>query len=147
MLNALPMILIAVAIYNVLVFGGMAAGQHDVAGLLAQKFSVPLYSGDQWAISISDIFLALTLVLLFFETVKALRSATRGTVNHILAIATFLGAFAEFITLKGFGTSTFFLITIIALFDVVAGYAFARMAQPEPSPPRHEGGEEEDGGY
>ena len=144
MLSAFPMILIAVAIYNLLVLGGMAAGQHDVASLLAQKFSIPLYSGDEWAISISDIFLLLTLVLLFFETVKALRSATRGTVNHVLAIATFLGAFAEFVTLKGFGTSTFFLITVMALFDVVAGYAFARMAQPEPAPPE-EGGEKDDG--
>ena len=147
MLSAFPMILIAVATYNLLVFGGMAAGQHDVAGLLAQKFSIPLYSGDQWAISISDIFLLLTLVLLFFETIKALRSATRGTVNHILAIATFLGAFAEFVTLKGFGTSTFFLITIMALFDVVAGYTFARMAQPAPSPPQPDDDGEEDDGY
>jgi hypothetical protein len=142
MLSAFPMILIAVAIDNLLVFGGMAAGQHDVAGLLAQKFSIPLYSGDQWSISISDIFLLLTLVLLFFETIKALRSATRGTVNHVLAIATFLGASAEFVTLKGFGTSTFFLIAVMALFDVVAGYAFAHMAQPGSPPPPHQ--QEED---
>jgi hypothetical protein len=142
------MILIAVAIYNFLVFGGIAAGQHDIAGLLAQKFSISLYSGDQWAISLSDIFLVLTLILLFVETGKALRSATRGTVNHLLAIATFLGALAEFVILKGFGTSTFFLITVMALFDVVAGYAFARMAQPEPAASvREEHSDEEDDGY
>ena len=33
-----------------------------------------------------------------------------------------MGAVAEFAVLKGFGTSTFFLITLMCLFDVVAGY-------------------------
>ena len=37
-------------------------------------------------------------------------------------------ALVEFIMLKGFGTSTFFLITIMCLFDVVAGYTISLVA-------------------
>ena len=41
---------------------------------------------------------------------------------------TFIGALVEFIVLKGFGTSTFFLITAMCLFDVVAGYTISIIA-------------------
>jgi hypothetical protein len=41
---------------------------------------------------------------------------------------TFIAALVEFITLKGFGTSAFFLITAMCLFDVVAGYTIAIIA-------------------
>jgi hypothetical protein len=34
----------------------------------------------------------------------------------------------EFIVLKGFSTSTFFLITAMCLFDVVAGYTISIVA-------------------
>ena len=79
-------------------------------------------------------------MLLFFETIKAVRSAIRGTVNHVLAILTFLAAAAEFVLLKGFGNSTFFFIMAMALFDVVAGYAIAIVAarQDVRPPPEHD---------
>ena len=38
---------------------------------------------------------------------------------------TFSAALVEFIVLKGFGTSTFFFITAMCLFDVVAGYTIS----------------------
>ncbi len=38
---------------------------------------------------------------------------------------TFTGALVEFLVLKGFGTSTFFFITVMCLFDVVAGYTIS----------------------
>jgi hypothetical protein len=121
-------ILIAVLLYNLAVFGGLAAGQHDMGAVLAQKFSILLFSGDAWSITISDLFLALGLAMLFVETVKATRATKREILNHALSMLTFIGALVEFIVLKGFGTSTFFLITAMALFDVVAGYSIAIVA-------------------
>jgi hypothetical protein len=128
MFRAFPMILIAVLLYNLVVFGGLAAGQHDMGGLLAQKFSFLLFSGDSWSISIGDLFLTLGLLMLFIETIKATRTSKRELLNHALSMLTFIGALVEFIVLKGFGTSTFFLITAMALFDVVAGYTISIVA-------------------
>jgi hypothetical protein len=127
MLRAFPMILLAVAAYNALVFGGMAAG-HDTVSLLGQAVTVRIFSGDAWKISLGDVFVALALMLLFIETVRATRTSNREIINHALSLLTFIGAVVEFIVLKGFGTSTFFLIAAMCLFDVVAGYTISIIA-------------------
>ena len=124
MLRTFPMILIAVAAYNLLVFGGGAAG-HDAAALLAHSITVPMSSGDAWKISAGDALVTLTLALLFIEVVKATRASQREIINHALSLLTFIAAVVEFLVLKGFATSTFFLITAMCLFDVVAGYSLS----------------------
>jgi len=121
MLHAFPKMLIAVILYNILVFGG-GAMHHQATDLLAQNFPVTVVSGDVWRISVSDALVALALVLLFIEIIKATRTSRREILNHALSTLTLMGAVAEFAVLKGFGTSTFFLITLMCLFDVVAGY-------------------------
>ena len=55
------------------------------------------------------------------------RPAARSSTMR-LSMLTFIGALVEFITLKGFGTSTFFFITAMCLFDVVAGYTISIIA-------------------
>ena len=127
MLRAFPMTLIAVAAYNLLVFGGGAAG-HDAAALLAHTITVPMSSGDAWKISAGDGLVTLALALLFIEVVKATRASQREIINHALSLLTFIGAVVEFLVLKGFATSTFFLITAMCLFDVVAGYTISIIA-------------------
>jgi len=124
MLRAFPMLLIAVLLYNGTVFGSGAAG-HDVNSVLARSFTIPMFSSDAWKVALGDLFIALSLVLLFIETIKATRTTHREIVNHALSMLTFVGAMAEFITLKGFGTSPFFFVTVMCLFDVVAGYTIS----------------------
>jgi hypothetical protein len=122
MLRAFPMILLAVLAYNAVAFVSGAAGQHDISAVLGQSFSLPMFSGDKWKITAGDMLMALALLLLFVETIKATRTTHREIVNHALSMLTFMGALVEFIVLKGFGTSTFFFIAGMCLFDVVAGY-------------------------
>ena len=125
MLRIFPTILIAVIAYNIMVFGNGAAGQHDMATVLSGGFSVPVFSGDIWKVSLGDMFVAGTLGLLFAEIIKATGTSNREILNHGLSMVVFVGAMAEFLVLKGFGTSTFFLITTMCLFDVVAGYTIS----------------------
>ena len=122
MLRAFPMILLVVLAYNAVAFVSAAAGQHDINAVLGQNFSLPMFSGDKWKITAGDVLMALALLLLFVETIKAARTTRREIVNHALSMLTFMGAQVEFIVLKGFGTSTFFFIASMCLFDVVAGY-------------------------
>lgn len=127
MLGAFPMILIAVIAYNVTAFGAMATG-HALPALLAQSFSVNMFSGDVWKVSLGDLFVAFSLVLLFVETVKATRTSRREILNHAFSVLTFVAALVEFVVLKGFGTSPFFFIAMMCLFDVVAGYTISILA-------------------
>jgi len=126
-MRAFPTILIAVLAYNAIALGGGLFG-HDAASLLAQNFPVTVFSGDIWKITLGDALVSLALLLLFVETIKAARTSHREILNHALSLLTFIGALVEFITLKGFGTSAFFLITAMCLFDVVAGYTIAIIA-------------------
>jgi hypothetical protein len=46
----------------------------------------------------------------------------RTIVDHILAMALFIVMLIEILLVKQAGTSTFFLLTMIALVDVLAGF-------------------------
>ena len=138
MLRDFPMILLAVLAYNLLAFSGPAAG-NDVTALLAQAINIKVLSGDLWKVTASDGLVAATLLLLFIETVKATRTEHREILNHGLSLLTFIGSLVEFIVLKGFGTSTFFFIIAMCLFDVVAGYTISIItARRDMSVIRHE---------
>src|SRR5271165_5072246 len=120
MLGAFPTILVAVILYNLVTLGGNVGGAHDIAALLSHGFDIKMFSGELWRIAVGDLFILLSLALLFVEVVKATRSTGREVVNHALSLLTFVIALVEFITLKGFATSVFFLIMVMTLFDVVA---------------------------
>jgi hypothetical protein len=124
-MRAFPMILVTVILYNLLFFGGAVASHHEMAALLGQSFALKMFSGDVWNITVSDLFVLLALAMLFVETLKAARSDSREILNHAFSMLTFCVALVEFIVLKGFSTSAFFLITAMCLFDVVAGYTIS----------------------
>ena len=121
MLRAFPKMLIAVLLYNALIFGGQLAG-HEANALLAHNIPVTVFSGDVWKISLGDGLVTLGLVLLFVEIIKATRTNRRDILNHAFSTMTLMAALAEFIVVQGVATSSFFLITLMCLFDVVAGY-------------------------
>jgi hypothetical protein len=121
MLRAFPKMLVAVILYNALIFGGGVMG-HEANALLARNVPVTVLSGDVWKISLGDGLVTLALLLLFLEIIKATRTSRREILNHAFSTLTLMAATAEFLVLKGFATSTFFLIALMCLFDVVAGY-------------------------
>src|SRR5262249_49908907 len=100
-----------------------------------QSFPLTVMSGDVWKISLGDGLLTLSLILLFIEVIKAARTSRREILTHALAMLTFAGALAEFIVLKGFATSVFFLITVVCLFDVVAGLSIVAVQREVAAPP------------
>ena len=125
MLRLIPLLVIPVAIYNLFALGGNVAGHHDIQGMLTATRSFTMFSGDEWNINFSDILLLLGLAMLFVEVIKATRSSSKQLINHGLSMVVFVVALIEFITLKGFATSTFFFLVMFSLFDVVAGYTIS----------------------
>lgn len=123
-----PVLFVVVIIYSLIALGVGGVAHHDVSDTLAHTFVVPLFSGDKWKLSIGDLLVILGLVLLFVEIVKATRTTRRALINHGLSMVVFVIALIEFITLRGFGTSTFFFILLMCFFDVVAGYTISVVA-------------------
>ncbi len=128
MLRQFPLILIVVILYNLLAFGGMAVGDHNLMPFLAKGIQIPLISGEKWTFTIADLLMLITLILLFVEIIKATRTTAREIINHGLSMVTFVVALIEFISLRGFATSTFFFMVALALFDVIAGYTISIVA-------------------
>ena len=116
MLVGFPLLIIPLAIYNIMAFlmPGMA---WDTV-----LTTIPMMSGGQWKIVFSDLLLALAIVMLFFETIKATRSSSRSIVDHMLSTLVFVGALVEFLLVDRAATSTFALILLICLVDVIGGY-------------------------
>lgn len=130
MLRVFPLLLIPVVFYNLIALGGGAILHNDVQDMLSYNhaLAITMFSGDQWKFSFGDFLVLVTFALLFVEIVKATRTTKHEIINHGLSLLTFIVALVEFIVLKGFATTPFFFITVMALFDVVAGYTISIIA-------------------
>ena len=124
-MSAFPLLLFALIFYNLLAFGGGMAAGADIGALLNQGFAVTMPSGSVWAFTWSDLFVGASLGLLFGEVLKATRTGRSQILSHGFSTLTFVAALVEFLLLKGFATSAFFLLTLMTLFDVVAGYTIS----------------------
>ena len=124
-LRAFPFLALVVIAYNVLlVFGAASPGA--VAG------QVRLPSGALWSVTTGDVLVIAALAFLLVEIVSARgRSWRVARVNNVLSILLFVVCAAEFLLVPACGTPEFLFITLMALVDVVAGYAVsARTARP-----------------
>ena len=112
-----PLLLIPLAIYNIIAFL-----MRDVS-FAAPLFTLPLPSGAGWPVTLSDVLLTLGILLLLCEVIKGARPGAKYLTDHLLSLLVFGAAAAEFVLLPQFGTSTFFLLTLLALVDFLSGIA------------------------
>jgi hypothetical protein len=110
-----PLLLIPLAIYNILTFL-IPVDWNTVI------FTVRMISEGEWKITFSDAFLALAILMLFLETVKATRTSTRSIIDHMLSTLVFVGTLVEFLLVKQAATSPFALLVLICLVDIIGGY-------------------------
>jgi hypothetical protein len=139
-----PLLLIPLAICNIILF------LMPTVSFSATLVTLPLMSGVGWAVTLSDVLLALGILMLLFEVMKGARPGAKFLTDHLLALIVFGGSAAEFVLLPQFGTSTFFLLTLMTLVDFLSGVALrtrrsrvatasAKVARPRNEPePRHD---------
>lgn len=122
-----PLLVIPVAIYNIMAFafGGGAGIDPQISPLMAQLdanlMSVPMISGVQWQLTNGDMLVLLAVAFLFIEILKSTSTGTATIMNHAVSMLLFIACLIEFLLLRNFATSTFFILTIMALLDVLAG--------------------------
>jgi hypothetical protein len=126
--NVFPLILIPVLIYNIWAFGSTAA-HHDavvpVVNYLSNQehpwLNVTMASGAHWIVTFGDVMVLLSLVLLFVELLKSTSTGTAAIFNHALSMLVFIICLVEFLLHPAFASTTFFLIMVMSLLDVLAG--------------------------
>jgi hypothetical protein len=113
-----PLLLIPLAIYNIIVF------------------LMPGVSFVDPVLTLSDMLLTLAILMLLSEVIKGARPGAKYLTDHLLSLIVFGGAAAEFLLWPKFGTSTYFLLTMLALVDFLSGVALrARRRAPVTSGP------------
>jgi hypothetical protein len=112
-----PLLLIPLAIYNIIVF--LMPGVSFTDPLV----KLTLMSGAEWPLTLSDILLALAILLLLVEVIKGARPGSKFLTDHLLSLIVFGAAAAEFLLWPRFGTSPYFLLAMLALVDFLSGIA------------------------
>src|SRR5208283_3386000 len=74
------------------------------------------------------------ILLLLFEVIKGARPGAKFLTDHLLSLIVFGGAVAEFLLWPRFGTSTYFLLALLALVDFLSGIALRARRGMQPAP-------------
>jgi len=123
-----PLLVIPFAIYNMIAF--LTPGLNWTDAIT----SVDLMSGATWSVTTEDFLVGLAIILLPLEILKAARIGTRSIIDHVLSMALFVVMLVEFLLVRQAGTSTFFLLMMISIVDVLGGFIVSlRTAQRDMS--------------
>ena len=123
MLLNVPLLIVPFIIFNIVGFGLIGStGSDPWAG---EVMSVTMISGELWTMSLGDLMITLSLVFLFFEIIKATRVGASSIIDHLLSTFVFIAYLIEFLTVGYAAHAVFFILLIVALVDVVAGFSIS----------------------
>jgi hypothetical protein len=119
MIAAIPLTVVPLLLFNIL---GFVYGGSPWANVV---FGLTMVSGLKWTVSLGDLMILLGLVMLFFELLRAARPGTATVTNHLASTVVFVIYRVEFILAAVAANSVFFILTVISLFDVAAGFTIS----------------------
>lgn len=119
-MRLIPLLAFALAIYAIV---ALVAGSALTAGLV----DIALPSGAVWSFNAGDVIVAFGLVLLFLEVLKATRTSAAAALDHGLSMLVCVAALVGFLLVPVLGTSDFFLLFLMTVIDVIAGFTVSLM--------------------
>jgi hypothetical protein len=124
MLAAIPLLVLPVALYALLAFtlAGGAWAADAGARITGPLFQFSTTGGGAWPVSCADLLLAFSLILAFLDMLRGVQDRRIAIANHALSIGLFVVCLSAMLLAPAFATSTFFLITLMVLLDLVAGF-------------------------
>jgi len=116
---AVPLMLIPFILYNLDMFGLFGGG---IESLQKVVFSLHMMSGATWTMSLGDLFIVISLIILFLEIFKATRRSSVALLDHLFSMVLFIVFLVEFLLVAGAATQIFFILMAISFIDVIAGF-------------------------
>ncbi len=113
-----PLLALPLIVYNLMALFGFADG----AAWMSPLTTISMVSGGVWVLSVGDVFVLVSLLLLFGEILKSTRFGNASVVDHMLSTAVFVICLVEFLLVGYAATSVFFILMVMALIDVIAGF-------------------------
>ena len=118
-LTAFPALLIPIGIYAIAAFAG-GRGFADV--LNDAVFTIAMPAKTNWVLSWGELFVIAGLGALFADLLKSTGTGTETLINHGLSVALFVVGLVFFLIIPAFVTSPFFILLVMALLDIIAGF-------------------------
>jgi hypothetical protein len=115
-LKKIPMFGYLFVLINIFVLIGKA----DL--MMHQLLKFTLISKAEWVLYVGDLFIILGLICLTVQVFKATRTSSAEVLDHIISTLIFILYLIEFISVRGAGTSTFFILMLMSLLAVIAGF-------------------------
>jgi len=81
-----------------------------------------MISGAKILITVSDALIMASVVFLYIETFKATRTSVVSIIDHAVSLLVFVIFLIEFLVIESVGNTTFLIITIASLMDVIMGF-------------------------
>ncbi len=116
-----PLLVVPFLLYNVFAFLIFADAGADFGA--ESMLSLTMASGATFTLSVGATVILFALLLLAIEVVKAARIGAGSIFDHVAATALFVAFLLEFVLVRQAATSTFLVLTAIALIDLVCGFS------------------------
>ncbi len=125
-LIAFPLLLIPFALYNMVLF------------LLSLPFtdtlfSIPLIEGRRLPVTTGELLLAIAILLIYVEAIKASR-VRKAITDHVLSFILFAAMVAELVLVPQATTPTLLLLAVLSFADVLIGLSVATRPKPQELP-------------
>jgi hypothetical protein len=122
-LIAFPLLLIPFALYNMIAFLLNMPFTDTV-------FAIPLMEGRRLPVTTSDLLVAVGMLLIYIEVLKAARFASKAVMDHVLAFILFAAMAAELVVVPQAASPTLLLLTVLAFVDLITGLSLAGRGKP-----------------
>lgn len=98
-------------------------GNEAIAFLSSSIYKLTLFSGAVFSLTWNGVFLILGVLFLFIEIIKSTRTSNASIIDHMLSALVFIGFLMVFIIKPGAATEAFFVVMLMSLIDVIAGFS------------------------
>jgi hypothetical protein len=122
LISYIPLFFIMLIIYYIMALAGV---DFNAGGEL---FKISLPSEAEWALTSSDLFILLCVIVLFIEIIKATGTGAATIFENGLSIIVFIICLMLFLFYDKAGTSTFIIMTLMSLLDSIAGFTITAVA-------------------
>jgi hypothetical protein len=117
-LIAFPLLLVAFALYNMIVFL-LNMPLTDTA------MSIPLIDDRRMPLTLGDLLILFSFVLLYLEVLKAARVPGKSVMDHLLAFILLIAMAAELVLVPRAMTQTLLLLAGLSFIDLLTGISLS----------------------
>jgi hypothetical protein len=121
MFRVMPLMLIPLVVFS---FFALTIGDTWTTNVF---LTFNMYSGATWTFTYGDLFVLFSLLILFVEILKSVNTESNEILNHGLSVMVALACTILFVVGSAYGNTAFFLLTVMAFVDVIAGFVITIM--------------------